>query len=652
MYVFREGQIVLKEKYGSSSTPKERIYVKPPDQPNVVVWDEKKLSEVYSWLKHIFLPQGYPDSVSRDYITYQLWDTAQAFCSTITGTLATQEVLRGVGVGDTAITPLSATITWVLKDGCGHIGRIVFAYSHGSYLDAYSKKWRLYADVLNDVAMCIEMSLPIFKQLTTFALCVSTVMKAIVGVAGGATRAAMTQHHAIRGNLADVSAKDSAQETAVNLIASLTAILMLYIFGNSVLIFIIMVILHITFNYFAVRSVCLRTLNEPRFLQVIDSYLKHEVILNPCEINRHEPVIFYQLGANYLDLKLCGFKIKLGASIKKVAQHNTAAAHISRIKDIYGYRKYILYPNVNNREIYILLKEHITTDDILCAYFHAVLMSIIICAINNVNLAVYRKGNDIDPRPFAQVCYTLQASQWPRIPLEKVGFSGFAYDASYELMSYVDQIVSKEWIRMRAGLLQTGWDVSKHLIITDEWRVHSHVIEHKEIRVCQHDANDDHLSTTLTRMKGVFNNVDGIPPTDLPGNLDSSLGLGDKYDKETFIIESSDCSNDSLTKKAKNKSLTGLGSRLSLSSKTLLGSKNTFTSKLLGSIKPPVDNSNKHPADTKKNLLNKKDSQEDKLESIKSNKKADKQDLELKSESTPSIKSSKTKKKDDSNLKD
>lgn len=41
----------------------------------------------------------------------------------------------------------------------------------------------------------------------------------------------MTQHHAIRGNLADVSAKDSAQETAVNLIASLAAIVILYIFG-------------------------------------------------------------------------------------------------------------------------------------------------------------------------------------------------------------------------------------------------------------------------------------------------------------------------------------------------------------------------------------------------------------------------------------
>lgn len=192
--------------------------------------------------------------------------------------------------------------------------------------------------------------------------------------------------------------------------------------------------------------------------------------------------------------------------------------------------------------------------------------------------------------------------------------------------------------------------MSKHLIVTDEWRVHSHVIEHKEIRVYQHEANEDRLSTTLTRLKGVFSGVDGVAPPDLPGDLDSRLG--DKYDKETFTIEPSDSSCDTLTKKTKNKSFAGLGSKLSLGSKTLLGSKQTFTSKLLGSIKPPVDTTNKHPADTKKNSLNKKDLQDDKLESTKTNKKADKQDLELKSETTPPMKSSKTKKKDDGNLKD
>ena len=40
---------------------------------------------------------------------------SQAFCSSITGTLATMAVLKGVGVGDSSATPLAATLTWMLK---------------------------------------------------------------------------------------------------------------------------------------------------------------------------------------------------------------------------------------------------------------------------------------------------------------------------------------------------------------------------------------------------------------------------------------------------------------------------------------------------------------------------------------------------------
>ena len=84
-------------------------------------------------MQEAFLPQGYPDSVSEDYLLYQIWDTIQvcahtpcehyvialsswqAFCSSITGTLATMAVLKGVGVGDSSATPLAATLTWMLK---------------------------------------------------------------------------------------------------------------------------------------------------------------------------------------------------------------------------------------------------------------------------------------------------------------------------------------------------------------------------------------------------------------------------------------------------------------------------------------------------------------------------------------------------------
>ena len=40
---------------------------------------------------------------------------AKAFASGITGSLATQAVLKGVGVGDETATVLAATITWLMK---------------------------------------------------------------------------------------------------------------------------------------------------------------------------------------------------------------------------------------------------------------------------------------------------------------------------------------------------------------------------------------------------------------------------------------------------------------------------------------------------------------------------------------------------------
>ena len=32
-----------------------------------------------SILQSVFLPQGYPESVSNDYLKYQIWDTVQVF---------------------------------------------------------------------------------------------------------------------------------------------------------------------------------------------------------------------------------------------------------------------------------------------------------------------------------------------------------------------------------------------------------------------------------------------------------------------------------------------------------------------------------------------------------------------------------------------
>ena len=46
-----------------------------------------------------FLPEGYPDSVSPDYLAFQAWDSVQALCSYVRGMICSQAILQGIGVG-------------------------------------------------------------------------------------------------------------------------------------------------------------------------------------------------------------------------------------------------------------------------------------------------------------------------------------------------------------------------------------------------------------------------------------------------------------------------------------------------------------------------------------------------------------------------
>ncbi|XP_057201806.1 RUS1 family protein C16orf58 homolog [Triplophysa rosa] len=244
--------------------------------------------------KSVFLPQGYPESVSEDYLQYQLWDTLQAFSSSLSGTLATQASLRGVGVGNHEATVAAATITWLLRDGTGMLGRILFAWLKGSKLDSEAKKWRLFADILNDIAMFMEIAAPHFPPFFILIVCVAGIFKSIVGVAGGATRAALTVHQARRNNMADISAKDGSQETLVNLAGLLVSLALIPLVTDNPLLtftlFFLFTVLHLFANYKAVRSVVMETLNEARLSIVLHQYLLNGQLLSPVEANQKEPV--------------------------------------------------------------------------------------------------------------------------------------------------------------------------------------------------------------------------------------------------------------------------------------------------------------------------------------------------------------------------
>ncbi|KTG45066.1 hypothetical protein cypCar_00031044 [Cyprinus carpio] len=277
--------VVATERYGSQESWRYFLKDGRMKRQRDAVGGRLARNSVSGVFQSVFLPQGYPESVSEDYLQYQLWDTVQAFSSSLSGTLATQASLRGVGVGNQEATVAAATITWLLRGIWNwDAGKILFAWLKGSKLDSEAKKWRLFADILNDVAMFMEIAAPHFPPFFTLIVCIAGIFKSIVGVAGGATRAALTVHQARRNNMADISAKDGSQcvisllfcpdkETLVNLAGLLVSLALIPLVTDNPLLtfilFFLFTVLHLFANYKAVRSVVMETLNEARLSIVL-----------------------------------------------------------------------------------------------------------------------------------------------------------------------------------------------------------------------------------------------------------------------------------------------------------------------------------------------------------------------------------------------
>jgi hypothetical protein len=51
---------------------------------------------------------------------------------------------------------------YLMRDVTGMVGRIAFAWAMGTDLDNNAKKWRIVADVLNDIALMLDLMAPLF----------------------------------------------------------------------------------------------------------------------------------------------------------------------------------------------------------------------------------------------------------------------------------------------------------------------------------------------------------------------------------------------------------------------------------------------------------------------------------------------------------
>ncbi|XP_030880240.1 RUS1 family protein C16orf58 homolog [Leptonychotes weddellii] len=436
-----------------------------------------------SGLTAVFLPQGFPDSVSPDYLPYQLWDSVQAFASSLSGSLATHAVLLGIGVGNEKASVSAATATWLVKGflwstalrmrllnkttGCLKCGKLLssrkkqfctslsFSYfiyeredlsevhrivvkverrrDFRSKLDCNAKQWRLFADILNDVAMFLEIMAPIYPVFFTMTICTSNLAKCIVSVAGGATRAALTMHQARRNNMADVSAKDSSQETLVNLAGLLVSLLMLPLVSAcpsfSLGCFFFLTALHIYANYRAVRALVLETLNEGRLRLVLKHFLQRGEVLGPASANQMEPL-------------WTGFWPSLSLSLG-VPLHRLISSVFELQQLVEGHQQpYLLRWDQSQNQVQVVLSQMAGPETILRAAIHGLVLEAL-------------QGDGPLPRELEELRNLVRAGP------EK---------ESWVIIRETHRVLDRLFPKFLKGLQDAGWKTEKHQLEVDEWR--------------------------------------------------------------------------------------------------------------------------------------------------------------------------------------
>jgi Vitamin B6 photo-protection and homoeostasis len=369
---------------------------------------QKPSSSAKEWIHHyfvsapsrvmcdLFLPLGYPHSVGEEYMMYQICDSVQGLCSYLRGVVSTSAVLQAAGVGNAEATAMSAAMNWAMRDGLGMVGGLTFSYWTSSLFDAHVKEFRLFADIINDVGLTLDMLAPYAgSENVLYITSVAMICKVMCGISAGATKGSITQHFCKKGNMADLNAKEGTQETLVSLIGMLLGIaLAKYLHAIekvdksmattlSWTVFNVLTMVHVYVNYIGVRVLHLRTLNQERTKVVLSAVISAVVgecvdesvdngkVMKALNSLPSPKDVCESLFASTSTLLFPG-SVRLGCPIGKAIGHLSASEIKALLDSEFRDERYVV--TVDGKNIYSTLKLGAKEIDELKAFIHVMVI--------------------------------------------------------------------------------------------------------------------------------------------------------------------------------------------------------------------------------------------------------------------------------------
>ena len=225
-----------------------------------------------------FLPNGYPESVEKGYGAFSVFQFFASSCSSALMVLSTQTLLVAIGLTSGEALGLSATLNWVIKDGVGQFGGILFANYLGKHheFDSDPKKWRMISGLALDAACMIELAAPLLPSGTfLLSASIANVGKNISFLSASASRAAIHQSIAKKQNLADITAMAVSQGIVASLLGTTVGCLLSpYVINNYTYLGICALVLSLSnqaSTYLSLKAIPVKTLNLQRLHHVFKS---------------------------------------------------------------------------------------------------------------------------------------------------------------------------------------------------------------------------------------------------------------------------------------------------------------------------------------------------------------------------------------------
>ncbi|KAL3801957.1 hypothetical protein HJC23_010301 [Cyclotella cryptica] len=211
------------------------------------IFSNKNLLNIQSLpVIHHFLPANYPHSVCSSYTTYASYCFLASIAGSSAMVISTQALLVAVGVGTQSAAPMAAALNWVMKDGVGQLGGVMFAsqlgkggmdvgywkskvgkWTGGTFkrakgnfqtgtADSNPKRWRMVAALALDTSTLLEICTPMMGP-EWFLPCasVANIGKNIGFLAASASRAAVHQSLCMGGSFSHSSSSSMNQDDDV-----------------------------------------------------------------------------------------------------------------------------------------------------------------------------------------------------------------------------------------------------------------------------------------------------------------------------------------------------------------------------------------------------------------------------------------------------